>query len=233
KPDAKLPAEPKSQGPEAQWETGRPRPGPVPAIGGDAYFQKVWADLHDDDYFTRKTAVERLATMQPNDQRAKVAPKLVELTQDESPFIRCPAVKALGAWGSKNDVPALLRALAHKDPSTRREALKVIGRLPDPQTLEPVIQGFRDSSTRKEAGDVLREMGPKAEPAVLAIVNEPDDVGNVFLKRDAIDLLADIGTGKSVPALEKIAASSNIHYTAHLAGPARKPLDAIARRKKP
>jgi len=228
---------PQAQGPQVQApEAQRPKApaprGPVPAIGGDVYFQKVWADLHDEDYFTRKAAVERLATLKPNDQRAKVAPKLVELIQDESPFIRSPAIKALGTWGSKNEVPDLIRALLHKDPSTRREALKVIGRFQDPRSLEPVIQSFRESSTRADASQALRDMGPMAEPEVLALLNERDDGGLFFMKRDAIDVLADIGSEKSVPALEKIAASSDIHYRTHLAGQARKALDAIDKRKK-
>jgi len=192
----------------------------------------VWADLHADDYFTRKTAVERLATMQPNDQRAKVAPRLVELTDDPSPFIRGPAIKALGAWGGQDAVPVLMRLLAHKDPSARRESLKAIGRFQDPRTLEPVIQGFRDNSTRADAGQTLREMGAMAEPALIAILNEPAGVGHVFLKRDAIDLLADIGTEKSVPALQQVLASRDVHEKAHLTAPAQKALAAIDQRKK-
>ena len=76
-------------------------------------------------------------------------------------------------------------------------------------------------------------MGPMAEPAVLALLNERDDGGLVFLKRDAIEVLADIGTEKSVPALEQVAASSNTSYAFHLAEPARKALAAIDRRRQP
>ncbi|HKB03228.1 MAG TPA: protein kinase [Gemmataceae bacterium] len=233
KRDADLPPEPKGDLPQAQAPKAQAPPGPValgpaPPIGGDAYFQKLWADLHGADYFTRKAAIERLANMQPNDQRAKVAPKLAELTTDESPFIRWPAVKALGAWGTKDDLPALMRALAHKDTSTRREALKVIGRFRDARTLEPVIQCFRERSTRTDAGQALRAMGTMSEPDVLRLLDDDD----LFLKRDAIEVLTDIGTEKSVPALENVRASRDIHYSVHLAGPAEKALAAIAGRKK-
>jgi HEAT repeat protein len=125
-------------------------------------------------------------------------------------------------------VPALLAALAHKDWLTRKEALKVIGRFKDRRTLEPVIISFRDTSTRREAGQALRDLGPMAEPDVLALLNGDD----LFLKRDAIGLLADIGTEKSVPALQKVAASTNIHDATHLRGPAEKALAAIDERKK-
>jgi HEAT repeat protein len=217
--------------PQGQAPQGRPAPRPVPPIGGDAYFQKVWADLHDDDYFTRKSAVERLADLKPNDQRAKVAPRLIELMDDPSPFIRKPAVRALGAWGSKDDVPALMRALAHQDVFTRQEVLKVIGRFKDARTLPPVLVNFREFSTRKEAAIALRQMGAMAETDVLAIVNERDQLQLLSLKQSAIEVLADIGTEKSVPTLEKVAASENIHHRG-LVEAARKALAAIGERRK-
>jgi HEAT repeat protein len=195
------------------------------------YFEKTLADLNSRDYWTRKAAVERVADMKPNDRRAEVARKLVELAEDENLFIRNLSVKALGAWGGTNEVPALIGALIHKDPSTRREALKVVGRFRDPRTLEPVTHCFRDTATRREAGDALREMGPMAEPNVLAILNEPDEVGLVFLKQDAIAVLTDIGTGKSVPTLREMLATENIHYK-RLVEPARQALTAIDQRQK-
>ena len=158
-----------------------------------------------------------LSTMKPNDRRGEVVGKLIALTEDESPFIRWPAIKALGTWGGKDEVPFFIQLTLHKDPSTRREALKVIGRFKDPRTLEPIIQCFRDGSTRKEAGDALREFGVKAEPNVRALLDED----NVFLKRDAILLLKDIGTEASVPAIQAAAAKAGVHRI-HLDRPYRK-----------
>jgi hypothetical protein len=221
----------KGEAPRVEEPRAGPPPVPVPAAGGDVYFEKTLADLNSRDYWTRKAAVERVADMKPNDRRAEVARKLVELAEDENLFIRNLSVKALGAWGGTNEVPALIGALIHKDPSTRREALKVVGRFRDPRTLEPVTHCFRDTATRREAGDALREMGPMAEPNVLAILNEPDEVGLVFLKQDAIAVLTDIGTGKSVPTLREMLATENIHYK-RLVEPARQALTAIDQRQK-
>jgi len=226
KRDANLP---EPNGPVPQGQVSKV---PVPKVDGDEFFRAVWADLHSDDRWARKAAVERLANMKPNAGRAVVARKLVELTGAEDPFIRRPAVAALGNWGSDNELPALLAALAHKDLWTRKEALKVIGRFKDRKTLEPVMISFREPSTRPEAGQALRDLGPMAEPDVLAILNEPANVGVVFLKRDAIGVLAGIGTEKSVPALRKTLASSDTHEAFHLREPAQKALDAIDSRKK-
>jgi serine/threonine-protein kinase len=223
--------ESKGNGPQAQVPKAEP-PGRLETpADGDVFFEKTLADLDNPEYFTRKAAVERMADMKPNNRRAEAARKLVPLTQVDEVFIRQAAIKALGVWGSEKEVPTLILALMHKDPSTRREALKVIGRFRDPRTLEPVVHCFREPATRREAGDALREMGPMAEPDVLGIMNEPDDVGNVFLKGDAIRVLTDIGTEKSLPALRKVIATENVHYK-RLVEPAQQALAAIDGRKK-
>jgi Protein kinase domain len=233
KHDGNAQLEPTGEPPQVQPQAqqGELPHAPLPPVSDDVYFQKTLADLDDHNYWTRKAAVERIADMKPNDLRADVAQKLVALTQDESPFIRWPAIRAIGSWGSEKEVPALIQATMHKDRSTRGEALKVIGRFRDLRTLDPVIHSFRDNSTRREAADALREMGPMTEPPVLAILNGPEEIGLVFLKQDAIAVLADIGTEKSVPALQKVLATENIHYK-RLEEPARKALAAIASRNK-
>jgi HEAT repeat protein len=208
---------------------GRAHQGEGPRADGDVFFQRVWADLDSNDYFTRKTAVERLATMKPNDRRLEVARKLVELTTVEDVFIRRAAVTALGSWGSRDEVPALIAAIAHKDPFTRSAALQIIGRFRDPRSLEAVVASFHANSTRVDAGQALRDMGPMAEPDVLAILKNSDPKGReVFLKKAAIEVLADIGSEESEPALRQAAATGGIH----LARPAQEALAAIDQRKK-
>jgi serine/threonine protein kinase len=224
--------QPNGQGGQGVAVQPKPAPRPVPPIEGDPFFKQVWADLHSDEYWPRKSAVERLAGMKPNDQRAKVTPRLAELTNDPEYFIRNAAIKALGVWGTEEDVPVLMRALAHQDPGTRNEALKVIGRFHDPRTLEPVMLCFREFSTRRDAAETLRELGPMAESDVLAILNERDELRLLSLKQAAIEVLADIGTEKSVPALEKETTSDNIHHRG-LVEAAKKALMAIAGRKNP
>jgi serine/threonine protein kinase len=208
-------------------------PAPLPSAEGDDFFQRTLAELDDGNVFTRRAALERLATMRPNDQREKVARKLVEVAKkggDQG--LRPLAITALGVWGSADEVPALLTVLEDQDDGgTRRAALKVIGRFRDARTLPTLIRCFRDGSTRGDAGLALREMGSLAEPDVLAILNEPDEIHLLFLKRDAIIVLEDIGTERSVSALEGAIASRNVHY-AHLREPAQKALAAIDKRKK-
>src|SRR5262245_4115207 len=211
---------------QAQGQAPLVRP-EVPRAEEDPFFQRIRAEIDDANVITRRDALERLATMQPNNQRAEVAKKLVELTEIDSPHIRRPAVKALGTWGSAAEVPALLNAMEHNDVFTRGEALKVIARFRDPQDVAPVIRSFRDFQTRADADKALRELGTMAEGDVLALLREQD----VFLKRDAMKVLADIGTQASVPALQAAVADSSIH-SFHWRATAQEALTAIATRKK-
>jgi serine/threonine protein kinase len=233
-PEARAPQGPDLPGPEPK-KADPPRPpvakAPLPRAGGDVLFERTLADLDSPDHFTRKGAIERLIGMKPNDRQAEVAQKLVVLAEDQSPHIRWPAIQALGVWGTTNELPTLIRATVHKDIFTRREALKVIGRFRDAQTLQAVMACFRENGTRRDAGDALRDLGTMAEPDLLAILGERDEGGNIFLKRDAILVLVDVGTENSVPALRAVLASTNIHYT-HLRDPAQQALTAINNRKK-
>jgi HEAT repeat protein len=110
---------------------------------------------------------------------------------------------------------------------TRKEALKVVGRFRDERTLEGVIVGFRDSSTRAEAGQALRDMGPMAEASVLALIQSLER-NEWMLKKPAIEVLADIGTEKSVPVLTEAVANGH----RFVVEPAQKALAAIDGRKK-
>jgi serine/threonine protein kinase len=219
--------ESKGDAPQAQVPKGEPPAVPVPRVEGDEFFQEVWAELHHREPHRRAAALERLAGMKPNASRAVVAQKLAEMTKVEDVWIRRGAVKALGAWGSKGEVPTLQRAMAHDDVFTRKEALKVIGRFRDERTLEGVIIGFRDPMTRAEAGQALRDMGPMAEASVLALIQSLER-NEWMLKKPAIEVLADIGTEKSVPVLMEAAANGH----RFVVEPAQQAVAAIDGRKK-
>src|SRR6185436_574642 len=102
-PDRGGPERPGAKPPDAKPPAPVP-PEPLPRAEDDVFFQKTFAELDDGRFFTRKAALERLATMKPNDQRAKVARKLVELTKSGTdPRFRTLAVTALGVWGSEDE----------------------------------------------------------------------------------------------------------------------------------
>jgi Protein kinase domain len=185
-------------------------------------FAEVLQDLDSNNVFKCIDAAKSLATMKPNEQRAEVAAKLADLVEADNPHIRVHAVAALAVWATHKEAAVLIRMLDHKDVFTRQAALKGVGRFRDEKSQLPIMRCFQDFQTRADAAHALRDFGPQAEKEVLGLLNKDD----VFLKQDAINVLRDIGTEASVPALKAAVASDNVF----LAGPAREALKAIAAR---
>jgi HEAT repeat protein/PBS lyase HEAT-like repeat-containing protein len=198
--------------------------GPAPKVTGNPEIDDALADLGDINPFTTPPAAKRLAAMKPKEHRAVVAQRLAALADAGDPHIRRPVVHALAVWATPKEMPTLVKALQHTDVFTRREALKEIGKLRDKSTIAPIVRCFQDFHTRAEAGAALRDLGPMAEKEVLTLMDQTD----VFLKQAAIDVLRDIGTPASIPALNAALASNNIFLTDH----ARAALTAIETRAK-
>ena len=79
-----------------------------------------------------------------------------------------------------------------------------------------------DPATRMQAEKGLIEIGPLAEEVVMSHLSRED----IFERQAAVRILKEIGTQKSVPDLEPLAAGDNVF----LSGPAREALTAIAAR---
>jgi HEAT repeat protein len=106
-------------------------------------------------------------------------------------------------WGTANEVPALVKALDDQDIFTRQEALRQIGKFRDERSLKAVIRCFTNLQTSAEAEKTLLQMGPMAEKEVLALLTD----GPANLRHSEINILRGIGTQKSVPALQAVAAT--------------------------
>ncbi len=194
-----------------------------PRITGDAALDKTLADINSNNPFVRQTALTSLAQMPPNEHRPLVAAKLAVLADSPDANTRQAVLPALGTWATPAEVPILIKTLNDPNPFVREEALKVVGPFKDERALAPVMRCFRNLSTRDPASKALREMGPMAEKDVLALLRDRD----VLLRQAAIKVLKDVGTPRSVPALEQAAAD------AFLRPSAREALAAIAARNKP
>jgi hypothetical protein len=107
--------------------------------------------------------------------------------------------------------------------SATRAPSNAIGKFRDERTLVPVLRCFQEDPTRGPAAQAVRDMGAMVEKEVLALL-EIRDVGP--LRRDVVDVLKDIGTQQSVPALQAVAARKD----GGLARSAREALNAIAAR---
>ena len=201
-----------------------PQPPPPAKLTGDAALDVLLRDFDDPNSIKSRQAAEALARVAPDPKnRAVVVQKLSGRLRDQNPFLRKAALDAFATWASPDDVPILIDLLSDTDSGTRNQALVVVGRFRDERTVKPVVNCLKDVFTRREAGKALREMGPMAEKEVLVfLVNEKD----ITVMRDAVNILKDIGTPRSIPTLQQ--ATTN----AILRRPAQEAMFAITARSK-
>ncbi len=121
------------------------------------------------------------------------------------------------------EVAARLAKLTTADTNNfvRKAAIKALGVWATPMEVPALVRCFGDFGARSEAAAALRTVGPEAEDAVLPLLKRREVV------QDAIGVLKDIGTQKSVPDLQEIAATNGF-----LADPAREALAAIMARSR-
>ena len=163
---------------------------------------KALHELKSSNPMRRTEAASRLKTMAPNERRNEVARALEAALKDPNPFAQKEIVDALEAWATKESVPALLEALATRDPFSRKAIFNVLTHFPDEHVCEVLAKHLEDFADRAEAGAALRSIGSMAEKAVLKRLRHSD----VFLRQEVCKILITIGTQESLPALKDVVA---------------------------
>jgi HEAT repeat protein len=118
------------------------------------------------------------------------------------------------------------RALAQIKSNNRLErlqAIEALGKSGDKRAPKALAEALKEQSLRRPAADALRQFGSGAEEEVALLLNGTD----VFTQQAACEVLKDIGTQKSLPALRAFAAEKK-----GFAGrAAQQAIDAIKARK--
>jgi HEAT repeat protein len=171
----------------------------VPVVTGDRELDRALANLGAKSDAVRKAAADRLAGMTPNHHRPAVVRKIAEQLESSEVFDRSPLLRALGVWVTTAEVPLLIQLLDSKHTATRNGALDALGKLRDERAVKPVVNCFKEFTTRWHAEQALKKLGALAEKEVLALLDQPEK----DLRVAAIYVLADIGTEQSIPALEE------------------------------
>ncbi len=178
----------------------KPKENVPPALDG------LLNDLGSQDVFARKKAYAELARIQPIERRQEVADKLLDAVARNDPFAKQEAMNALAVWATPDQIPRLIEMTSHKDIGMRQCAIQTLGAIPDSRCHKPVANGLRDLFTRTEAQVALRRLGPPAEKEVLAFVHDKD----FGIQRAAVEVLKDIGTPESIPALQALVKANNV-----------------------
>jgi tRNA A-37 threonylcarbamoyl transferase component Bud32 len=183
--------------PLAPAEVPRPR---------DPKLQLTLVALKGANSLTRLEAATRLEQMQPiAEERAAVTGALEPLLNDPDHFTRQAMIRALGVWGTRENIPALVKMFEHPDPHTRGSAIVALGNIKDERSAEAIAGRLEDALNRRVASDTLQKMGRLAESAAARMVDHQD----WMIRLEVCKILKVIGTKKSIPALETAVKDSN------------------------
>jgi HEAT repeat protein len=105
----------------------------------------------------------------------------------------------LSETGAKEALAVMLDALRDSEHSIRDSAIAFFKRNRAPESVDGLAALLE---SHRDAADALRHQGPAAEKAALAIAQRSDSRS----RREALELLRDLGTKESVPALRGLLA---------------------------
>jgi len=159
---------------------------------------KVAKDLKSDDLETRRAAVRQLNGVKVEKPSDELVNGVAAMALDGDMSVQTSASSFLEDYATATQVPVLLKLLRSSDWS-RQGAVKALGRLKVPATIQPLVDvlAANRNMSQAELNNALIQFGPVAEPAVLALLTEK----NTETRRQVCAILQQIGTTNSLPGL--------------------------------
>jgi glycerophosphoryl diester phosphodiesterase len=149
---------------------------------------------------SRKAALT-LAALPPE----AVLPVLLKALEYKRPAVRANAAWAIGLVGDVRALPGLVNHLWDKEIEVRREAALALGRLKNPEAVEPLRKVLMSNTEAPVRYDAARALGEIASPAATAdliwVMERSEDWQ---LKGACARALGRIGEGKAAKPLAKL-----------------------------
>ncbi|MCH7725397.1 MAG: HEAT repeat domain-containing protein [Planctomycetes bacterium] len=175
----------------------RPMPALKPARDLDPLIEK----LKSRKDFDSTVAASRLLRMEIDpSRRREIAAALAGALPDAQFTASVVIARALGRWGTPDEVPVLAKRLETGALGERHAFIDALAAIGDDSAIAPLAARLTEFSDRAKAADVLKQFGAKAEDAALRYL-KPDDWQTC---RVVCQLLAQIGTEKSLAALQPL-----------------------------
>lgn len=195
-------------------------PKPIP----DMNLTELLAELKKPKTYRHQEILNRLGQMKVDPaHRVEVVKILESLLVGDDAMLRGACLKALGVWGNKDNVPALLKFLKDPSPFVRGPTITALVTIGDDRAVVPLIERLEDSFDRNAASQAIQKMGSsKHEKTVWPYLEHKD----VWVKLEAIKILGAIGTKESKAVLEAACKDTN----GFIVTEAKKALAAVAGR---
>lgn len=136
--------------------------------------------------------------MQMGPAAEKAVLPLVEATDKETAR---QAIAMLERIGTKECVPAAIKATLHSEAGVSWAAFRILERLKDERAIVPMAELLASPHHRHSAAGVLKAIGPAAEDTILKGLKHP----NRDVMTECIKLLGEMGTEKSLKPLGPLA----------------------------
>lgn len=173
----------------------------------------------------RAKGAEALAGMAPDaEHRAGVVSKLSEIWREKSIILQPAAARALGVWGDDATERMFTERLLTGKKEERAGIFEMLEYRKTKTAAAALAKRLRVPEDAVAVTAHLRKMGDVAEPAVRGILTDTDKL----VRRNAVDILRDIGTAESLPSLQKVTGDPD----AVVASSAKLAIEAIKGRSK-
>jgi HEAT repeat protein len=180
--------------------------GNTPGAVDDAGIDAALAKLKQADRSKVQEGARTLAVSNVIDKRrAEVAKALEKLLSEQDHFVRTEALKALKTWGTGDNVPKLIALMDDENHFVQTGAMDALGGIKDERAAAAIANQLTDFGVRRQAKLALVAMGPVAEKHVLPLLKNKDWA----LRSDVCQILAEIGTDKSIEPLREAAKDRN------------------------
>jgi HEAT repeat protein len=160
-------------------------------------------DLKSENTFKKREAMKTLASANPDPKRPDVTRAIEAAVLESAFFANDDAVAALSKWATPETVVKLLPWLdENAGIHERRVAMQVLSATKDKRAVLPIVRWMLkepDNATK-----ALTAMGPVAEDDVLKLLRERDK----DVRKNAARILQEIGTQKSLAALQRASTDS-------------------------
>jgi predicted Zn finger-like uncharacterized protein len=163
----------------------------------DAEITGILADLASGERSRIQLACAKLGTSLPGNRRDEVAKALEKLLADTDAFHRQFAAQALATWGTKDNVPALIKAADDTNFATRWAVLEALAAMKDARASAKLAEHLADHGDRIHASKGLQAIGAAAEKDVAKSLKHQD----WGVRLEACHILKTIGTKDSLDAL--------------------------------